>query len=132
MVVELFPQSGEPPFDNPAVTRSGMTVRFPVYEKTSDAGWTLKTDAALARWKYALRAWLLDADATFVYEEDDLTKSATAGWIDHYLPLGATPRARLQWQIVEVDTDNDDADTRSTKHERVLLRWQQAVIDTPT
>jgi len=121
----------QPPF-GPAVVGRGLSIQGTVRTQSATTGaWTAK-DISDARWIYRLRVWLEDDDTSAVSDEVVSKGSASSsGEIDHYHACGTTVRAAMTWELVEVDDDNADASTSTGKRERIVLRWQQPVIDAP-
>lgn len=117
----------------PAYVRRGLTIGYQVEQYTYAGGWAVK-DISAARWTYEIRAWEAGDDDDFLIRET-ISKSATeaeSGMLDYYLALGTTVYATpLSWELIEVDNDNTDASTKSTKRERVLLSWSQPIVDAP-
>ena len=118
----------DPPFGD-ALVKRGLPIVFQVEEKLGSAVWGAK-DISASRWSYRVRARTTETGLTFIVNEavSKSTNNVTSGWLDHYLALGTTAYDTLFWEIVEVDSDNADASTPTTKRERLLLRWKQPII----
>lgn len=120
-----------PPFGK-AVVERGLRVQCQIKEEVLGATETAK-DISGARWTYALRAYSVTTDNTFVIEKT-ISKHASAsasGWLDDYVPLGTTAYTDLTWEFVEVDNNNADATTRTGFREVILETWQQSIEDAP-
>lgn len=119
----------------PFVVGHTVLIRYQVREQAAGAD-ELGKDISASRWVYRLRAYAT-RDAAAVLVDEVISKSAaedpegTASYLDHDYYVGATPRDALIWSIVEVDTSNAVATSKSGYRERVLLRWKAAIEDAP-
>ena len=118
-----------PPFGD-AIAGRGLRVAAPIQEKLSDAGWTAKSFGS--RWTYRLRAYAEDGSLTSFVINDVVAaasdQTTRAGWLDDYIPCGATVYDVLLWELVEVDGDGTDTATSTDKPEVVLLSWRQPIL----
>lgn len=128
-----------PPFGK-AVVERGLRVVCQIKEKLNAAAASAKDISVagsgpnLKRWEYEIRAYTGATNDTFVIRKT-LAKSATdsaTGWLDDYVPMGATAAADLTWELVEIDYNGaDSTPTITTKREVILLTWQQSIEDAP-
>lgn len=119
----------EPPF-GPAIVKRSLPIDRVVEERSPTSGaWTPK-DISAARYTYRLRIWESDDD-TNPLDDQEITKGADTGQLRYDYPCGATVQDALLWEIVQVDNDNGDANSRTTKVEIPKLRWKQPIIDAP-
>jgi hypothetical protein len=118
-----------PPFGD-AIAGRGLRVILPIEEKLDDGDWTAKTFAS--RWTYRVRAYAEDGALTSFVINDAVAaasdQTARPGWLDDYIPCGATAYDMLLWELVEVDGNGTDTATSTDKPEVVLLSWRQPIL----
>lgn len=121
------------PMFGKAVVERGLRVRCQIMEEVLGAAETAK-DISGARWTYELRAYTGAVNDTFVIRKT-ISKHASAsasGWLDDYVPCGATAYTDLTWEFIEIDNDNaDTTPTVTTKREVILATWLQSIEDAP-
>jgi hypothetical protein len=120
----------EPP--GPFVVGRGVDIRKRVVDVDED-GVETGLDLTAGRWSARIRAYVGGAAAT---TRDELLTPASAdgdeGWIDHYFSAGTTAyETALRWEIVLVDSSENDANTKTTKREYVLLQWKDPISAAP-
>lgn len=121
----------EPPYGIAWAGR-GLRIVRQIEEKLTASGWAGK-DISGSRWVYRVRAF--DEAANDMVVDEVVTKSATdsaTGWLNHYLALGLTTYPVLRWELVEVDTSNNDSSTPTGDPEVVLETWYQDVKAKPS
>ena len=122
----------KPPYGE-AYAGRGLRVVRQVEEKLSDGSWAGK-DIGAARFTYRIRAFNESVSPRVLIYDKPISKSTTAattGWLDYYFPLGVTAYPVLRWEWIEVDNDNTDASTPTTRSETVIEEWHQDVKTKP-
>lgn len=118
-----------PPFGDAVVGR-GLRVTLRVDHALDDDGF--EPAAFASRYTYRLRAYDEAGALTSFVINDTVAPAASqvtaTGWLDDYIPLGATAYGVLLWELVEVDSTITDTATTTDKAEVVLLRWRQPIL----
>lgn len=118
-----------PPFGDAVVGR-GLRVVLRIDHQLDDDGYEPATFST--RWTYKLRAYD-EAGALTAFIVDETVAAASdqttrQGWLDDYVPCGATAQDVLLWELVEIDGTGADASTTSGQPEVVLMRWRQPIL----
>ena len=118
----------------PSGFQVGATVRINYQALgVSDAEDEVPLDLTAGRWSVRVRVWAPGATA---FLRDEACPASVAGgatgYFDHGFKCGATAyAAALIWQLVLIDNDNADTDSKTLKREFVLLAWRAPIPAAP-
>lgn len=120
--------NAEPPFGIARVGRD-LDVCFDVEELVA-GGFAGQVPGT--RWTYVLRAYDPEGalDAFLLEQEIDphTDQSTFPGRYASPVPLGATPRAALQWELVAIDGTGSNPNSSSGQPEYVRMEWRQPIL----